>query len=364
TLDSPSTGDVKLQLSVEDSDDYITISSKSGFDVVTDLGISVTKEKGASGIVTASVFSPSSGLSQFSVTSKNTGVDYRIKDLSDASGSAALTQLGLNLGATRTSYDQTSDPDTPGFLYSDITSSSNLLNSKLTFNGISIQNNSNNIDNLVSGVTFNLNSVMQGTDNNVNVSVANDVSVVKSKVEEFVTKFNDIYKYLKSGTSSVDGNRGNLISDSNANSLMQFFRSIAYSEVSGLPASSLKYLTQIGITFSSTDGLSVSDSSLLEKKITDNADQVESLFNSSSGIANLVYDKIDPYLGSGGYLALSQSSMDTSISYLTDKISTAEKRIDKSAEVLRNKYQVLQNQLSILLTSSNLFSSSSSDSYF
>jgi len=364
TLDSPSTGDVKLQLSVEDSDDYITISSKSGFDVVTDLGISVTKEKGASGIVTASVFSPSSGLSQFSVTSKNTGVDYRIKDLSDASGSTALTQLGLNLGATRTSYDQTSDPDTPGFLYSDITSSSNLLNSKLTFNGISIQNNSNNIDNLVSGVTFNLNSVMQGTDNNVNVSVANDVSVVKSKVEEFVTKFNDIYKYLKSGTSSVDGNRGNLISDSNANSLMQFFRSIAYSEVSGLPASSLKYLTQIGITFSSTDGLSVSDSSLLEKKITDNADQVESLFNSSSGIANLVYDKIDPYLGSGGYLALSQSSMDTSISYLTDKISTAEKRIDKSAEVLRNKYQVLQNQLSILLTSSNLFSSSSSDSYF
>jgi len=364
-LDSPSSGDVKLQLSVDDSDDYITVTSKSGFDVVGDLGIAVTKEKGASGIVTASVFSPSSGLSQFSITSKNTGVDYRIKDLSDVSGSSALAELGLNLGTSRTSYDQSTAPDTPGFLYSDITSSSNLLNSKITFNGISIQNNSNNIDDLVTGVTFNLNSVMQTTDNNVNISVSNNVEEIKSKIEDFVTKFNDIYKYLKSGTSSVDGVRGNLISDANANSLLSFFRSVAYSEVSGLPENNLKYLTQIGITFDSSNGLSVSDSSLLEKKITDNADQVESLFNSTSGIANLIYDKIDPYLGSGGYLALSQTSIDSSITYLTDKISNAEKRIDKSAEVLRSKYQALQNQLAILLTTSSLFTSSNNtESYF
>jgi flagellar hook-associated protein 2 len=364
-LDSPSSGDVKLQLSVDDSDDYITVTSKSGFDVVSDLGIAVTKEKGASGIVTASVFSPSSGLSQFSITSKNTGVDYRIKDLSDVSGSSALAELGLNLGTSRTSYDQSTAPDTPGFLYSDITSSSNLLNSKITFNGISIQNNSNNIDDLVTGVTFNLNSVMQTTDNNVNISVSNNVEEIKSKIEDFVTKFNDIYKYLKSGTSSVDGVRGNLISDANANSLLSFFRSVAYSEVSGLPENNLKYLTQIGITFDSSNGLSVSDSSLLEKKITDNADQVESLFNSTSGIANLIYDKIDPYLGSGGYLALSQTSIDSSITYLTDKISNAEKRIDKSAEVLRSKYQALQNQLAILLTTSSLFTSSNNtESYF
>ncbi|GAB4129159.1 MAG: flagellar filament capping protein FliD [Ignavibacteriales bacterium] len=364
-LDSPNAGDVKLKLTVDDSDDYISITSKSGFDLVSDLGISATKEKGASGIVTASVFSPSTDVSQMSITSKKTGVDYRIKSLADESGSSALTELGLNLGTSRTAYNQSADPDTPGFIYSDITTANNQLNSRITFNGLSIQKNSNSIDDLVSGVTFNLNSVMQSTDSNVNIAVANNVEEVKSQIESFVTKFNDIYKYLKSATSSVDGKRGNLISDANANSLLQFFRSAAYSEVTGLPTNNIKYLTQMGITFDSANGLSISDSSLLEKKITDNADQVEAVFNSTNGLANLIYDKIDPYLGSGGYLALSQSSIDSSISYLSDKIANAESRIDKSAEVLRNKYQALQNQLSILLTTSSLFTNTNStDSYF
>lgn len=363
-LDSPSTGDVKLKLTVDDSDDYISITAKSGFDLVSDLSISANKEKGASGIVTASVFSPTSDTSQLSITAKYTGVDYRITSLDDDTSSSALSELGLNLGTTRTAFNQTTSPDTAGFIYSDITTENNLLNSKITFNGLSIQKSSNNIDDLVSGVTFNLNSVMQATDNNVNISVSNNVEEVKSQIQDFITKFNDIYQYLKTATSSIDGQRGNLISDANANSLLDFFRSTAYSEVTGLPTNDIKYLTQMGITFNSSSGLSISDESLLEKKITDNVDEVEAIFNSSNGIANLIYDKIDPYLGSAGYLALSQASFESTIDYLNDKIESAETRIDKSAEVLRAKYQALQNQLAILLTNSSLFTNTNTESYF
>lgn len=357
-LDSPSTGDVKLKLTVDDSDDYITITNTSGFDIVSDLDIAVTKEKGASGLVTASVFTPTSSLSQLSITSKQTGVDYRIKELSDDSGSTALDSIGLNLGTSRPAFVQSDSSDTPGFIYSDITTANNLLNSKFVFNGLNIQKNSNNIDDLVSGVTFNLHSVMHSTDNNVNITIENNAAEIKTKIEDFVAKFNDIYKYLKDNTKSVDGVRGNLIGDANASTLLDFFRSAAYSEVTGLPDNDLKYLTQIGITFNSNDGLSISDSDLLLKKITDVPEQVEAIFNSTDGLANLIYDKIDPYLGTSGYLASSQSSIDDSINYLSNKISAAEARIDKSAEVLRNKYIQMQNQLAILLSSQSLFTNS------
>lgn len=356
-LDSPNVGDVKLKLTVEDSDDYITITNTSGFDLVSDLGISATKEKGASGVVTASVFSPSVDISQFSITSKNTGLAYRITNLADEIGSSALDSLGLNLGSARPAFVQSDSSDTPGFIYSDITEANNQLNSKFVFNGINVQKSSNNVDDLVSGVTFNLHSVMQSSDNNVNITVENDAETVKTQIEDFVTKFNDIYKYLKDNTNSVDGTRGNLIGDANANSLIQFFRSAAYSEISGLPANNLKYLTQIGITFNYTTGLEISDSDLLLKKINDTPDQVEALFNSTNGLANTIYDKIDPYLGSSGYLATSQSSIDSTITYLTDKISAVESRIDKSAEVLRNKYIRMQSQLATLLSTQNLFTS-------
>lgn len=358
-------GNVSLKLTVDDSEDYITITNTSGFDLVTDLGISVTKEKGASGIVSASVFTPKSGFHQFSITSKDTGLDYRIKDLNDVSGSA-LSQLGLNLGTSRTAFDQSADPDTPGFVYSDITEANNLLNSKIKFNGLDIQKNSNDIEDLVEGVTFDLHSTMQDTDNSVSIGVANNHSDVKSQIESFITKFNDIYTYIRTSSESNDGKRGVFSGDSNARSIMSTLQSTAYSQVSGLPTSQASYLSQIGISFDYQTGLKISDSDLLETKLKENVSDVESLFNSDNGIANTLYNKIDPYLGAGGYIANAKSSLDTTLNYLNDRIDSAEKRIEKSASVLRNRYQQLQSQLANLYQSQSIFSigSGGQESYF
>ena len=358
-------GNVSLKLTVNDSEDYVTISNTSGFDLVADLGVEVTKEKGASGIVSASVFTPKSGFHQFSITSKNTGLDYRIKDLSDDSGSA-LSQLGLNLGTSRTAFDQSADPDTPGFVYNDITEANNLLNSKIKFNGLDIQKNSNDIDDLVNGVTFDLHSSMQDTDNNVSIGVANNTSDVKSQIESFITKFNDIYTYIRTSSESNDGRRGVFSGDSNARSILSSLQSAAYTQVTGLPSSQASYLSQIGISFDYQTGLKIADSDLLETKLKENVGEVESLFNSTNGIANTLYDKINPYLGADGYIATAKSSLDSTLSYLNDRIDSAEKRIEKSAGVLRNRYQQLQSQLANLYQSQSIFSigTGGQESYF
>ncbi len=92
---------VQLKLTVTDSSKYISISGDTGT-LVSELGIAVDQEKGASGIVSATAFSPSTGLTQISLTAKNSGSGFKIEDLSDLSG-GMLAEFGLNLGSTRTS---------------------------------------------------------------------------------------------------------------------------------------------------------------------------------------------------------------------------------------------------------------------
>jgi flagellar hook-associated protein 2 len=362
-LDS-GTVNVSLKMTVNDSKNYISISNASGFDVVSDLGIGVVKEKGASGIVTASSFSPSSGYSQLSITSKETGIDYRIKELSDSGSSTALSSLGLNIGTSRPTFDQSTSPDTAGFLYSDISSNS-LLNAKLTFNGLSISRDSNIIDDLVTGVTFNLKAAMQSSDSNVSVSVANDVKTIESKVQDFITKFNDIYQFLKTNSSATSSSSstgtssytpGVLSYDSNASSLLSVLRSVAYTRISGIPTGDLNSLSQIGISFDTSTGLSISDTSTFEQKVNENSDQVAALFNSTNGLANTLYNQIDPYLGVSGYLTLKKNSYNSNITSLSDKITAAQDRINKSADSLRTQYEKLQSQLAEMISMQNMIS--------
>lgn len=356
--DSPNPGDVKLKITADNSSNYISVTHSTGFDVVSDLNIGLTKEKAASALVTASVFSPTSGNSQLSITSKLTGVDNRIKSLADTGSSSALSALGLNLSSTRTAFDQATN--TAGFVNADISAAGNKLNAKFSFNGLSLQNNLNSFSDLISGVTINLKSEMQSTDPDVAITIGTDASTIKSKVEDFVKKFNDIYSYIKQKSSATSDNRGILLGQSNASSILDMLRSVVYNPVSGITGSNIKYLTQIGITFDSTNGLSVSDSSLLEKKINENSDQVEAIFNSPSGIANTLYTKIEPYLGVDGYLAKSQNTFNENIDYIKDRITAAETRISKDSDLMRSKYEDLQSQLATLLNLQTQFFGSAS----
>jgi len=354
-VNSPSAGDVKLKLTVTDSSKYISIAHASGFNVVTDLGIGVTKEKGASGIVSASVFAPDSTNTQFSLTAKTTGLDNKITSILDSGASTAMTTIGLNLGVTRPVFNQSTAPDTAGFVYADVTSGANQLNAKIQFNGLSFQRNTNAVSDLVTGVAFNLKSVMQATDTTVSVAVANDTANIKAKVESFITKFNDLYTFIDAKSKRNFGEKGIFTGDSNASSLLNFFTSNLSSKISGITSGDLTYLSQIGITFSSTTGLTISNGTSFENSVKDKISQVEALFNSTSGIANLLYDKINPYLGAAGYIASSKSAVDSDVTYMETKITAMKKRIDKRAELLRKQYEGLQSQLVTLNANAMLF---------
>lgn len=341
---------VQLKLTVTDSSKYISINSDSGT-LLTELGLSVDQEKGASGIVSATAFAPTTGLSQISLTAINSGSGFKIEDISDTSG-GLLAEFGLNLGATRTVFVQNeSGDDTAGYVYD-----ASILNSKINFNGLNIERNSNSISDLVTGVTLNLKSVMAVDDTDVTVDVANDVTAVKTKIEEFISSFNEIYSYIKTNTSSSDGIRGVLIGDSSASSLLSLFSSTAYSPVTGLDSGTINSLSELGITFNASMGLSISDSDQLADALENNIDEVEQLFVSENGIATNLYNKLLPYSGYSGYLSARKNSVDDNIESINDSITRIQTKIDKNSESLRYRYIQLQSQLSELMASVGDFS--------
>ncbi|MBI5662653.1 MAG: flagellar filament capping protein FliD [Ignavibacterium album] len=343
-------GNVQLKITAVNSSKYIQLKDDTGT-LLTQLGVSSNKEIAASGSISASTFSPVVGSTQFSISSKNTGYNFRIMEISDDSPNGLLNEFGINLGTTRQAFVQNENgEDTAGFVHSELS-----LNAKLLFNGIEIQRDSNTISDLVNGVTINLKSVFNNTDPDVVISVGTDVTSIKSKIESFINSFNELYSYLRKNSSSVSGQRGVLFGDSTTSSLLNILGSSAYQPLTGFSSNVINSLSKLGITFDVNNGLTISDSSQLESAILSRTSEVELFFNDTNGFAETLYSKVNSYSGANGYLQQAISRISSNLTQLNDSVSRIESQINKRAEVLRSQYQKLQTQLAELLSSQSLF---------
>jgi len=349
--------DGNLKLTVNDKDKYISIAEKSGTSgsLVSSLGIGVTKEKGTGGLVSASSFSPSSGNSKLSILAKHTGYDYRLV-MSDKSG-GALNAIGFT-SAILSNHTKAADDNAAGFKYDVTSSTSNELNAKIVFNGMNIQRNSNSIKDLLQGVTIDLNAKQESNAEAVSFSVSNNTEKVKGKIDEFIKKFNEAYSFIRSNYFSNKNSRGLFVGDASASSLMRKLQNTVMSNVSGLTPGNFDSLYDLGISFDAKNGLSVSDSSKLELAIKENAGQVASVFNSSNGIAASLSTTLKDYLGFDGSISRMVKSYDSNVNYYNDRISSVNKRIDKSALLLRKKYEKLQLDYAQVINMQNFFSKS------
>jgi flagellar hook-associated protein 2 len=349
----------KLKITVTDSSKYLSINGDTS-GLLSELNASVNQVMGSSGLVNASIFSPTSDLSQLSIATAKSGNGYKILSLNDTNGGQVLSLLGLNLGSTRQAFVQNdSTADTPGFVYT-----TDQLNAKFEFNGIKVERDSNSISDLIPGSTVNLKSLMQSTDTTVNLSISSDASKVIDKIQAFIKNYNDVYLFLKEKTKSTKDGRGLLIGNSIATTLRELLSSAAMSSIAGINTTELNSLSKIGITFSVTDGMSVSDSSKLEKAINEKPSQVEAIFNSTNGIAKNIYSRTYPYVNATGYLYKAKQDLDINTTYVNDKITAANDRITKNASDLRLRYMKIMTQTNAVLQASSSFIMNSGASYF
>lgn len=241
----------------------VTISST---DTLLDLRAKINN---AGAGVNATVVSSDASTNYLVLTANSTGVANKIV----FGGDATLTDaLGLTTGggtAIKNEMVQANDAD-------------------IDVDGIThIKRSSNQIDDVIGGITFNLLKAEPGS--TATLKVETDLSAVKTAIGNFVTAYNAVRDYVTAQRTPSDLNKDGKVDDNEVGPLAydQTVRD-ALAQLGDLAVSSVDSnpdgfasLGQIGVVMDSTYKLQIDDS-ILDNKLLTNTASVQSLFAFSS----------------------------------------------------------------------------------
>jgi len=290
---------------------YYTDPVASSSTQLTD-GTSFTIQVGSGSATTITLDSSDDTLSTLASTinSMNLGVTANV--ITDANG-ARLAMVANNSGAAS---DISVSADTTGLNFTKAVTGAN---ASLTVDGVPVSSATNSVTGVVPGVTFNLVGSAPGSE--VTVSVAASSSGAAQAINSFVSAYNTAITDLNSqfAYDSGSGTSGPLSADSTTGMVQQELLSFASYAVSG--AGNFSTLGSLGITMNNDGTLSV-DSTTLNNALTNNYQDVQNFFQSSSGFANYVDNQLNQLTDpTNGAFYLEIKSDQTTYNDLQDQIN-------------------------------------------
>ncbi|MFT3694214.1 MAG: flagellar filament capping protein FliD [Kofleriaceae bacterium] len=308
-----------------------TNTASISYDSTDSLTSIASKINGASAGVTASVLYDGTNY-RLVVNSKDTGT----------ANAAKFTDTGTALG---------------------LSSSANITvpaqDASLTVDGVTVTRSKNVIDDALPGVTLTVNSAAAATEAATNVSVSNDVTSLTSKLQEFVTDYNNVMGALNTQLTynANASSQSVLFGDSTLRQMQSTLRGMMTNKFSGMG------IDDLGLSLDD-DGMMSLDTSKLSTKLSTSPNAISDFF-ATGGFGQAVQSMSDSYTETGdGILVTKEASYDDQTKMLQDTID----RIDTNADALKDR---LQKQFDALETAeskwktygnylTSLFSSSSS----
>jgi flagellar hook-associated protein 2 len=198
-----------------------------------------------------------------------------------------------------------------------------------------VTRDSNTFSDVISGVTFNLAQADPGTIETL--TVATDITAMKEKVEGFVTSYNVLVGIMK-GLSNYDVSTG-VASALNGDSIVRGIQSqLRQTLFSGVSGGAFSNLTELGITLDDTGSL-VSDSAVLNDKLTNNLADVEQFFTSETeGLAQAFTTALSGYQDADGILDFRTESIQSRLDGIDDDRDTLTRRMDGLEARLRSQF--------------------------
>lgn len=221
------------------------------------------------------------------------GVKASVMKVSDSSYQLILTSVSTGETITASDTSGTVLTNTLGLLNSSgAINSSNVLQSAqkaiFSVDGVTITRSSNDIDDVLDGVTLHLYSA-PSTDTTLTLEVSNDLTAIQDAITALVETYNTLRDFVVTNqtttSSGTADDSATLYGDSTLRSIASTLQSILSSGTSDTS------LAALGITFDDNNKLVVDDSAL-GNALLDNLDDIQALFSytmtSSSGDLSLV----------------------------------------------------------------------------
>jgi len=292
--------------------------------------------------VNASTVQDTSSTVRLVFRSKNSGEEGNIT-LNELNGSNILS----NLNFISNKGDRNQNNGTAGgFLEQDITQ----LNAKIVFDGIEIIKSSNEITDILPGVTISLHKAQEAGETGISLNIQADVSKAKSEIEAFIEKYNEVIKYLNAKTAVDTENfvRGEFAGDFVFGNLKFSLRGMLTGPVEGLEDGQPKFISQLGLTVSREGLLSIGDRAKFDTKIEENVDNAVGLFSSENGINAQFEELLNRFVNTGGTVDRSKQGVNRQIKSINTRIKNFESRLNIRRESLRQRFTSLQRTLNLL----------------
>lgn len=298
--------------------------------------------------VSANVISDTSTTKRLTIVSDETGSSNAI-ELKDLNGGRFLKDIGMVNGyGTRKSAGGTYG----GYIESDISN----LNAIFTLNGIQIESNSNEITDVLTGVTLTLKKAQSEDDQPETLVITQDEETVKEQIQAFIKDYNDVIKYLNENTSvnPTTYKRGIFAGDFTIRQLKIDLRTIVSGNVSTVESGNPANLTEIGISIDRSGLLSLEDEDEFSEALEEGASAITDLFDSAQGIAVRIEDELEGFVTVGGTIDDARSASNLKVRNIEKRESSMETRLRIKEASLRKEFAELQKTLSGLTSQSVL----------
>ncbi|NVK42159.1 MAG: flagellar filament capping protein FliD [Oceanospirillaceae bacterium] len=249
------------------------------------------------------------------LTSEETGEDFSMEIIAkDENGALATTGLAV--------FAYNKNQDTPG---NNMTETQQGEDALIVVNGLNITRSSNEITEVIDGVTLSLKGEDVGT--NVSINVSPDISGISEKVQDMIDAYNgfqEIYKDLtKFDESSSTGSL--LLGDSTLRSINTQIKNIMSSTVSEITGTNFRSLSELGVYTDQFDGFKLKfDANLFIKGLNENREAVIGVF------------------------ATQGSTTDSQISYLNESINSKPGTYDINITQLATQGTYVGGSVSVL----------------
>jgi flagellar hook-associated protein 2 len=289
------------------------------------LTIQVGGGSGTSHAITVTTTTPQ-GIAD-AVNAANIGIKATLVD-TGTSGTSYVVQLS---GKTGTANSFTVSEDSTSILATDIPTGFAAADASLNVNGLSFSRSSNDITDIVEGLTLSLNSATTGA---ASISLSRDTSTVEENIKGFVDAYNTTKAQLDSLTKSESG--GALKGDTIIRALIRDVRGLM-TNVSSSPGASISRLSDLGISITKT-GVFAIDETDLKNGLTNNFNEIVTLLSAdttnqtevgvaSRGVAGDLSKLITDASSSLGYLTTQTSELNSKVEGYEEDLNELEEKM-------------------------------------
>ena len=318
------------------TDQHQTLNSGSAFD----LSIQVGGNSGVTHAISVTVATPLGIVD--AINNSASGVSATLRDTGTAGSSYVIQLTGLS-GASNSFT--VSEPSTSLFA-TDTPNGFSATDASLTVNGLAFSRASNDIDDIITGVTLNLNSATTGASN---VSVQSDTSVVEGNIRGFVDAFNTTKQKIDELTDRET--EAALRSDSVVKRLLRDVRNIM-TNISSSPGDQITRISDIGISINKVGTFEIDDAKL-SAGMTGHLAEVAKIFSANTsgqteigvavrGVAGDMSKLINDFNGASGYASTKTTALNNSISEKNEDLADLEVRIAKLQTRYERQFAAMQ----------------------